>query len=106
MQKRVSRREMGRRLEQGKSAMRVLAAAIVQRGGVMRIHRETYDALPVGHRMSVERDALTGDLILRAEMPTTQHGAQAEAGITFEDIRTRYGTTTSAGDSDDTKKVE
>lgn len=85
MQKHLSRRELARRVEQGRSAMRTLAAAVVDAGGTIRITRNTFESLPVGHRLTVEREAMTGDLIVRAGVlgPVIRE-------MTFEEIRTKY----------------
>jgi hypothetical protein len=85
MQKHLSRRELARRVEQGRSAMRTLAAAVVEAGGMLRISRNTFESLPVGHRLTVNREALTGDLILRAGVL----GPEIRE-MTFEEIRAKY----------------
>ena len=90
MQKHLSRRELARRVEQGRSAMRTLAAAVVEAGGTLRITRNTFDSLPVAHRMTVEREPLTGDLIVRAGVPGVLFGAGTHE-ITFEEMRAKYG---------------
>lgn len=90
MQKHLSRRELARRVEQGRSAMRTLAAAVVDAGGTLRISRTTFDALPVGHRMTVEREPLTGDILVRAGVPGVLFGAPTQE-ITFEEMRAKYG---------------
>lgn len=87
MKKHLSRRELTRRMEQGREAMRVLAAVVVQAGGMVRVQRDVFGNLPVGHTLTATRDALTGDLILRCG----SSGERAEE-MTFDDIRARYGT--------------
>lgn len=89
MQKKLSRRELQRRMEQGREAMRVLAAAIVTAGGRIRIPRDTYGSLPRDHRMTVTRDPLTGDLLLYAPVPGQDAAPGSE--LTFEEIRAKYG---------------
>jgi hypothetical protein len=90
MKKHLSRRELTRRMEQGKEAMRVLAAVVVDAGGTIRVKRDSYQHLPTGHRLTVDRDTLTGDLILRAGAP---EGVQIQktAELTFAEIQARYG---------------
>lgn len=85
MQKHLSRREMMRRIEQGRDAMKALAAAVVAAGGTLRIPRDILEGLPKNHKLEAERDAFTGDLILRAD---TSH---RQAGLSFKEIRERYG---------------
>jgi hypothetical protein len=89
MQKRLSRRELLRRTEQGREAMRVLAAAVVTAGGRIRIPRDTYEGLPRNHKVNVIREDLTDDLILEATVPG--QGAAPVVEMTFEEIRAKYG---------------
>lgn len=56
LHRRVSRRELSRRVEQGKQAMRVLAALVVDAGGSMTVKRETFETLPFGHKIAVNLD--------------------------------------------------
>lgn len=88
MQKHLSRRELARRVEQGRTAMRTLAAAVVDAGGTLRITRNTFDSLPIGHRLTVEREPLTGDLIVRASVPASKRVIQE---VTFDELRAKYG---------------
>lgn len=83
MKKHLSRRELTRRMEQGREAMRVLAAAVVESGGHLRIRRDTYAS--VNTQLTVQRDSLTGDLLLY----TYQEKKNPE--MTFEEIRAKYG---------------
>lgn len=87
MKKHLSRRELTRRMEQGREAMRVLGAVVHEAGGHIRIKRDTIPALPRDHSVTVVRDSLTGDLILTCPMP----GRLATEELTFEQIRERYG---------------
>jgi hypothetical protein len=89
MQKKLSRRELQRRMEQGREAMRVLAAAVVEAGGRIRIKRDTYAGLPPNHKLTVTRDELTGDLLLYASVPG--HDTLPVVEMTFEEIRAKYG---------------
>lgn len=84
MKKHLSRREMQRRMEQGRQAMRVLAAVVVEAGGTLRVSRDVFEGLPPTHQMSVERDPHTGDLVLRAD---TRHRQE----LTFEELQKKYG---------------
>lgn len=75
--------------------MRVLAALVVDRGGMVRVPRDVFDGLPRDHRLEVERERLTGDLIVRAKGPA----GQVEE-LTFEQIRERYGKKNTEGEVD------
>lgn len=90
MQKHLSRRELARRVEQGRSAMRTLAAAVVDAGGTLRISRNTFESLPVGHRLTVDREPLTGDLIVRAGDRSERAVVRDIQEMTFEELRTKY----------------
>jgi hypothetical protein len=98
MRKHVSRRELTRRVEQGRSAMRVLAAVVVEAGGSMRVKRDSYQSLPPGHHLTVDRDALTGDLILKSgvEGRDTTPTRVPQSELTFAEIQERYGRKTEA----------
>lgn len=87
MKKHLSRRELTRRMEQGREAMTVLAAVVHEAGGSLRVKRNTMGSLPVGHKLTVTREPLTGDLILTVPMPARL----ATEELTFEQIRERYG---------------
>ena len=88
MQKHISRREMTRRMEQGRLAMRVLAAATVFAGGTMRIPRDVYESIPLGHKLSCDRDDATGDILLTTIMPATEAPVVEP---TFAELREKYG---------------
>ena len=75
---------MLRRVEQGRNAMRVLAALVTHMGGAARVPRDTFETLPIGHRLEVEREALTGDLILRARTPEAPHVPEEEGASPTE----------------------
>lgn len=86
----LSRREMLRRIDQGKLAMRALAAAVVDAGGTLIVKRDTFDNLPLEHRFESSRDTLTGDIILR--VLTTEHLAQENRRpANMAELREKYG---------------
>jgi hypothetical protein len=87
MQKHLSRRELTRRVEQGRGAMRLLAAAAIEAGGTLRIKRDSYENIPPGHKMQCLRDEHTGDLVVQADMPALPPAGET---LTFEELRRRY----------------
>ena len=74
--------------------MRVPAGAVGHAGGPIRITRYTYESLPPGHAMSVEREPLTGDLVVRARMP-----ADVATEMTFNELRAKYNREATAADA-------
>ena len=70
--------------------MRTLAAAVVNAGGMIRIPRNVFESLPAGHQMTVERERLTGDLIVRAGFPGELAVVLDIQEMTFEELRAKY----------------
>ena len=60
------RRDLLRAVEQGREAMRVLAAVVIDRGnGVLRVDREAFQRLRPDTRVEVHADPLTGNVTLK-----------------------------------------
>lgn len=90
IKKHLSRRELVRRMEQGRLAMRVLAAAILEVGGTLRVKRDTFQSMVPETKCTVDRDAATGDLILRTGL-SGREAKVTTTELTFAEIQERYG---------------
>jgi hypothetical protein len=90
IKKHLSRRELVRRMEQGRLAMRVLAAAILELGGTLRVKRDTFESMVPETKCMVDRDAATGDLILRTGI-SGRTPKTTSSELTFAEIQERYG---------------
>jgi hypothetical protein len=66
--------------------MRLLAALVVHLGGSARVPRDTFAGLPPTQSITVERERLTGDLLVHTQVPKPQMEE-----ITFAELREKYG---------------
>ena len=81
----LSRRELLRRCEQGREAMRCLASAAIAAGGTLRVPRDTYRSLDPAFKLNVLVEDFTGDLLIT--IPGYQKPVTHE--ITFEELQKR-----------------
>jgi hypothetical protein len=81
----LSRRELLRRCEQGREAMRCLASAAIAAGGTLRVPRDTYRSLDPAFKMNVLVEDFTGDLLIT--IPGFQKPVMQE--VTFEELQKR-----------------
>ena len=82
----LSRRELLRRMEQGREAMRCLASAAVAAGGTLRVPRDVYNNLDRDMKLNVKVENFTGDILIT--VPAAPKVAGSE--LTFAEIQSRY----------------
>lgn len=71
----LSRRELVRRMTQGREAIRLLSAIVIEHGGVLRVERDSYLNQPTTTRLEVHQDPLTGTYTLKASHYGEDHAA-------------------------------
>ena len=67
MKEKRSRRELLQLVAEGREAMGLLAAVLIDRGGLIRIEREVFQRLKPETRVEVNRDPLTGNATLKVK---------------------------------------
>ncbi len=82
----LSRRELLRRMEQGREAMRCLASAAIAAGGTLRIPRDVYNNLDRDMKLNVLVEQFTGDILIKVPVKAPVVGAE----LTFAEIQARY----------------
>lgn len=82
----LSRRELLRRMEQGREAMRCLASAAVAAGGTLRVPRDVYNNLARNMKLNLKVEQFTGDILIQVPVAPKVAGTE----ITFAEIQQRY----------------
>ena len=67
MKLKQSRRELLALVAEGREAMSLLAAVLIDRGGLIRLDREVFQRLTPETRVEIDRDALTGNATLKVK---------------------------------------
>jgi len=83
----LSRRELLRRMEQGREAMKCLASAAVAAGGTLRVPRDVYNNLARDMKLNVKVEDFTGDILIQVPGLTAP---KVGAELTFAEIQARY----------------
>lgn len=87
MKPHLSRRELTRRMEQGKVAINLLTAVVIEHGGLLTIHADAIEQAP-GTRVRPTRDEKTGTITLRViDEQKRREDAAAQEGPAAAPVR-------------------